>query len=825
MKPVTLINRDRTNGCKTPLSLAWSLCPPVVSFRPLPLPGSMADPDLPLQQPLSAPSSLEEGVVDDSKLPAGLAGAAASSLPLERLVFTTPSLTLALTDPDARDRSLMGFAQLARCYYPSLPRVLEHEVHGQELRLLQPLPGGEPLGSYLQRLGPIMLETACALLWRLATELAHARHLFHGLPSWLDAREARMHLWHRDCLLLTLPSYSARPSLGCDAADEVRLVKELVKLLGRLMGAGPGPELPVHLARRLPTEVLRLFPTGASSPQGGSMGSSGDEALTLADFKKQMIQAIFLMTRRKDTASLDALFRVPSRLFPMQGERTQYVPPAASEVLPDSGRTSVSLIQLLSHRNRLRSGEIRVLQQALERALEAAPAQDVCLDPLHIYLQFSLNGGSLDQRKDLLDTRLQADTGLKARLHAPDPAFDLLSSPVMVSPARQAGKPCALHLTDPAAQLSRLFDVLRSGCYSINAYSADTTPRVRVAASRTPRNRRIQEVGAPISILSLIGDTQPAPPALAAPEGNTLSPDTVSTDQAPESTPLENINEERSELAAAVLPDTYAQPITSATSSMDSHSADDTPPTPPDSANRLVIMTVGSGGIGKSTIARLLYELAGLAEARSVALFDCDATGNRDFQRVAPERVEASPVHDVETIRKMISASLEQPLVIADLPASCHDLVLRDLNPDIIRELRDEDHVEVIPVFPVTAKASTIPAIHQWRKLIFGDAKAVLVINLKDGPVTNDMIQKVHRDGDSIMRMPLLDTALAAALDAIGGLWTDICEGRAGQNEKLFTNPLVRRQLRSKIREMEVVFAPLIQRMKAACQSSVERHD
>lgn len=737
-------------------------------------------------------------------------------MPLERLAFSTPCLVLPEVASDTRDHALAGFARMARCYYPSLPRVLEHQTNGQTLRLLQPLPGGEPLGTYLQRLGPIMLETACGLLWRLTTELTHARRLFPDLPGWLDIREARMHLWHRDCLLLILPSFTTRPSLGSHEAGEARLVRELIKLLGRLIGAGQGSELPVHLARRLPTEILRLF---LNNSQQGGAASINSATLTLAEFEKQLMQALFLMTRRKDTAGLDALFRVPSRLFPMQGDKTQYVPPAASEVLPESGRTSVSLIQLLSHRSRLRAGEIRVLQQAIERALESAPTQEVCLDPLHIYLQFSLNGGSLDQRKDLLDTRLQADSGLKARLHPPDPAFDLLSSPVMLSPARSAGKPCALYLTDPSAQLSRLFDVLRSGCYSINAFSTDATPRVRVAASRTPRNRRLNKgIGATGSILSLIGDT---PPAVIEPP--------ASTDEQPGQASYANAGPAASDaaqeyasnampvLAASAPADTFAQP---SSFPMDSYTDNYTPQPQSDSANRLVIMTVGSGGIGKSTIARLLYELAGLAEHGSVALFDCDATGNRDFQRVAPGRVEASPVHDVETIRKMISASLEQPLVIADLPASCHDLVLRDLNPDIVRELRDEDQVEVIPVFPVTAKASTIPAIHQWRKLIFGDAPAVLVINLKDGPVTNEMIQRVQRDGDTVLRMPLLDTALAAALDAIGGLWTDICEGRTGKDEKLFTNPLVRRQLRTKIREMETVFAPLIQRMKATFRTS-----
>lgn len=774
----------------------------------------MADPDLTQFSP--APSLPEGEESEGHGLPAGLAGAVAASLPLERLVFTTPSLDLAMAEGNLRERSLGGFARMARCYYPSLPRVLEHQVQGRTLRLLQPLPGGEPLDTYLQRLGPIMLETACALLWRLATELNHAKGLFPDLPGWLDAREARLYLWHRDCLLLTLPSFTARPSLGSEGADEARLVKDLVKLLGKLMGAAQGSELPAQLARRLPTEVLRYFQTGF--PTNGA-SANGEELFSLAEFKKQMMQAINLMTRRKDAASLDALFRVPSRLFPMQGERPQYVPPAASEVLPDSGRTSVSLIQLLSHRSRLRAAEIRVLQQAIQRALEAAPTPDPCLDPLHIYLQFSLNGGSLDQRRDLLDTRLQADCGLKVRLHSPDPVFDLLSSPVMVSPARAAGKPCALYLTDPEAQLSRLFDVLRSGSYSINAYSEGATPRLRVAASRTPRSRRLDGAVVSTSILGLIGDTPPAA-AQRSPdmsEGRPVSQE-ASKEESSQDSPHNSTEDAASVLAEACPTDTFAEPPTSPPPAMDFHPAEDTPTPQPNSSNRLVIMTVGSGGIGKSTIARLLYELAGLADTGSVALFDCDATGNRDFQRVAPERVEASPVHDVETIRKMISASLEQPLVIADLPASCHDLVLRDLNPDIIHELREEDHVEVIPVFPVTAKASTIPAIHQWRNLIFGDAAAVLVVNLKDGPVTNDMIQKVQREGDVVMRMPLLDTALASALDAIGGLWTDICEGRSGQNEKLFTNPLVRRQLRSKIREMETVFAPLIQRMKTACQ-------
>ena len=775
----------------------------------------MADILLPHLSFSSAPSSPHDEVAEDFNLPGDLAEMEPGRLPLERVSFRTPRLSLADMGEELRERALAGFARMARCFYPSLPRVFEHQMEGATLRLLQSQPGGEPIDAYLQRLGPIMLETACALVWRLATELTHAQRLFPDLPGWLDPKEARLHLWHRDCLLLTLPSFAARPSSGEEPAGEPQLVKDLVTLLGKLIGAGQGSELPPHLARRLPTEVLRLFLNRA--PSGGT--PNADQVQTVAEFQKQMLQAIFLMSRRKDSACLDALFRVPSRLYPRHSDRSAYLAPAASEVLPDSGRTAVSLIQLLGHRGRLRAGEIRVLQKAIERALKASPRQEVCLDPLNLYLQFNLNGGSLDQRKDLLDTRLQADSGIKVHLHAPDPAFDLLSSPVMVSPARKANQPCALHLNDPTAQLSRLFDVLRSGCYSISAFSdTEASFRVRTAASR---HHRKPQPGQVASILAQIADAPPAA-VLVNEQQSFPSPVDALEIGSSNATPQESRASETLDLAQALPLDTVSPSPTaqSQPSSMDSYSADDTFKPQPESANRLVIMTVGSGGIGKSTIARLLYELTGLSDAGNIALFDCDATGNRDFQRVAPDRVEATPVHDVETIRKMISASMENPLVIADLPASCHDLVLRDLNPDIVTELRLEDGIQVIPVFPVTAKASTIPAIHQWRKLIFGDAAAVLVVNLKDGPVTNDMIQKVQREGDTVLRMPLLDTALASALDTIGGLWTDICEGRTGQDEKLFTNPLVRRQLRTKIREMETVFAPLIQRMKSVCQKN-----
>ena len=724
--------------------------------------------------------------------------------------------------PEGMEKELADLARFARCYFPCLPRMLEHAVQDGQLRVVQPSLAGERLDRYLQRLGPIVLETSCAIVWRLACELTQALRVFPGIASWLDFSEARMHLWHRDCLLLTLPCVAARPGSGnADAQGEVRLVRELTKLLGRLMGVGSNIEAHPQLARRLPTEVLRLFQPKAEGYKQDSPDSP------LVDFAKQLHLGLALFTRKKDVGSLAGLFRVPSRLLPQDGEVPEYDAPSAAELLPESGRMAVSLVQLMMRRQQLTSGEIRVLRHAIEVALESdSQGSSRCLDPMNIYLLFNLNGGSLERRKDLLDTRLLADIGLKVHLHAPGEPFDPLRSLVMARSGQKAGRPCAVYGRDVRRQLSRLTDVLRSGCYSLSAYSADAIqPKVRFAASRQPRMPNGASAAEPLlSVLELLRHVSPPTVVVPAREQVSAEPPIAAPEPEvdPEVFPQENSEPVVSALDQCQQVENYNAPGPSAAqellpTALPMHESSDHAPV---ANKRLVITTVGSGGIGKSTIARLLFELADLRNHNHVAMFDCDASGNRDFQRVAPHRVEASPVHDVETIRRMISSALEQNLVIADLPASCHDVVLRDLTPDIIRDLREEDNIEWVPVFPVTAKASTIPAIHQWRKLIFGDAPAILVVNLKDGPVTLDMIESVRQPNDTVVKMPLLDSALAAAVDAVGGIWGDICEGRTAQEQRLFTNPLVRRQLRTKLREMEIAFAPLIARIKSVLPAS-----
>ena len=228
---------------------------------------------------------------------------------------------------------------------------------------------------------------------------------------------------------------------------------------------------------------------------------------------------------------------------------------------------------------------------------------------------------------------------------------------------------------------------------------------------------------------------------------------------------------------------------------------------------KMILITAGSGGTGKSTIARLLYELAGFETRDDVAMFDCDALGNRDFQKISPNKIESMPIDNVDSMRRIVETAMEGKLVLADLPASCQDLLARDLNPEIIQSLRVDDGLHWLPIHPVTAKTATLPAIKQWRTSIFGDAPSIIIVSLKDGPVSSDLLDEIVRPQDMVLRMPVLDQSLAAALDASNASWLDILEGRVTDSHRMFGNPLVKRQLRFKRKECEDALFPLLRRI------------
>jgi len=75
--------------------------------------------------------------------------------------------------------------------------------------------------------------------------------------------------------------------------------------------------------------------------------------------------------------------------------------------------------------------------------------------------------------------------------------------------------------------------------------------------------------------------------------------------------------------------------------------------------------------------------------------------------------------------------------------------------------------VELVALLPVLEEGG-----------IFGDAPPIVVVSLKDGPVSSELLDEIIRPQDLVLRMPVLDQSLAAALDASNATWLDILEVR-----------------------------------------------
>jgi hypothetical protein len=362
----------------------------------------------------------------------------------------------------------------------------------------------------------------------------------------------------------------------------------------------------------------------------------------------------------------------------------------------------------------------------------------------------------------------------------------LARSPIAVREAVAPGQPFSDLRGDADDQISRLWQTLQDGTFSLSGYNIESTPGgdlpgMFFCSLASPLSRG----GKPV--VKLASRTEHA----------TL-PQSAPIRAAPQQIP-----------SNATLPASEAEDSQSKTIFAFNTSPDGLPQRP----MKMILITAGSGGTGKSTIARLLYELAGFETRDDVAMFDCDALGNRDFQKISPNKIESMPIDNVDSMRRIVETAMEGKLVLADLPASCQDLLARDLNPEIIQSLRVDDGLHWLPIHPVTAKAATLPAIKQWRASIFGEAPSIIIVSLKDGPVSSDLLDEVVRPQDMVLRMPVLDQSLAAALDASNASWLDILEGRVTDSHRMFGNPLVKRQLRFKRKECEDALFPLLRRI------------
>jgi hypothetical protein len=387
----------------------------------------------------------------------------------------------------------------------------------------------------------------------------------------------------------------------------------------------------------------------------------------------------------------------------------------------------------------------------------------------------------------ILDIRLDSVPEFSVAIESCANDLTIARSPITVREATSPGSPFSDLRGKIEDQISRLWQTLQDGTFGLSGYNIENSQHREMpgqfycyVSQQRPRSRRKPNTMVEAFEQMLL---PPGTPASAA-----AFP---------------------SEIDEPTLPVANGSPILYPSHPPSESRVDFLPHSP----MKMILITAGSGGTGKSTLARLLFELANFDTRDDVAMFDCDALGNRDFQKISPEKIVSMPIDHVDTMRRMVESAMEGKLVLADLPASCQDVLARDLNPDIIQSLRADEGLHWLPIHPVTAKAATFPAIKQWRTSIFGEAPSIIVISLKDGPVSSEDLDEIVRPQDLVLRMPVLDQSLASALDASNSTWLDILEGRSPDSHRMFNNPLVKRQLRFKRKECEEALFPLLRRI------------
>lgn len=630
-------------------------------------------------------------------------------------------------------------------YSPSLPRLLSmRTVESIQTLCLGSAPG-EPLAKYCSRVGPLPVSLACALVWRLTSELEIlSSWLPEALPA-INPLQARLGLWAEDFLLLFVDRLDHQ---GKNTASTPTL---LLRTCAALISGDTSGHLGDEIIATLPTTLLQHL---------RSIEHRGTTSLELSDVKRCMLTSIAAVTRGLHGSNLYSLLLALPRWMPACGSHFEL---SGRAVLPEDGSPAIRLSRILAHRRRLGASEVEML---LEKLSPHAGHENLSLDPQHILLP--LRGQNPNDPR-VLDARLDSRPDFRPLIVPVETSVvSLARSPVAFAEACQPEIEHRNLLGDFYSQSGRFLQILQDGTFSLSGHSSEST----------------SEPNIPGLFSFYLGNITP-PAAKASPAPVKVAPP--------------SIDDVRRTLFPPQLPLHLEAPSA--------------PALGPKNPMKMILITAGSGGTGKSTIARLIYELASLDQREDVSLFDCDALGNRDFQRIAPEKIESMPIDNVDTMRLIVENAMSGNLVLADLPASCQDILARDLSPEIIESLRQDEGLHWVPIHPVTAKAATLPAIQQWRTSVFGDAPSILVVCLKDGPVSSELLDEIVRPQDIVLRMPVIDQSLAAALDASCATWSDILDGKAEGSHRMFANPLVRRQLKQKRKECEDALFPLLRRI------------
>jgi hypothetical protein len=657
---------------------------------------------------------------------------------------------------------------LLGAYFPSLPRVLEILNDGTQTNVVLGSGPGEEVQNYCNRLGSLPVGIACLLVWRLATEFEALESFLPEAVSFLDPLSCKVGLWQQDFLHLFVDRFVSRPHRREETATR------MLRLCSILISGQSAMEINAAAAARVPSTLLVHF---------RELQYTGRTSLTLGGIKGALLIATAAVTRELRGSNMMSQLIANERWHPLLPEAkstTYFYGSTEKSRLPF---TSVRLSRLLAHRNRLTQSELLLLQYRLRQQASSVPVLDLVLDPERIHLRLP---GIRDNNIKMLDIRLDSLSEFSIALESASGCLSLGRSPIAIREAVAPGSPFSDLRGDTDAQCSRLWQTLQDATYSLSGYNSESSQ------GRELPGMFFCSLASPLSHggKSMVGQ------AKSAEYGASLSHHSPTLhDKALLKAPNESSSSESILQSAEVSTFNTTLRVQS------------------QRPMKMILITAGSGGTGKSTISRLIYELAGFEAREDVAMFDCDALGNRDFHKISPEKIVSMPIDNVDSMRRIVETAMEGKLVLADLPASCQDILARDLNPGIIQSLRMDEGLHWLPIHPVTAKAATLPAIKQWRTSIFGDAPSIIIVCMKDGPISSEDLDEIVRPQDMVLRMPVIDHSLAAALDASNASWLDILEGRVTDCHRMFCNPLVKRQLRFKRKECEDALFPLLRRI------------
>ncbi len=421
--------------------------------------------------------------------------------------------------------------------------------------------------------------------------------------------------------------------------------------------------------------------------------------------------------------------------------------PAGCTPPPALSHGTIRLSRFLAQREVLTPSEVAALMPRLKQVCQAAEGLPSHCEPSRVLIKLPANLSSSDPKS--LDMRLDSSAEFEVSLErrAGDEVWS--SSPILALEAAEENHPFEDLRTDPERQLRRLAEVSLTGFYGLRRYDRSTPP-----AEGSAESFRLAR-----------------PDANAAPTEEKDAHDGEMEGDQPETEP-----------AVADAP-ALMKPI---------------------------VLTLGSGGTGKSMLARLLYDFARLDERLEIPLFDCDVEGNRDFQKIDPERIQSVETSSTELIRLFVGAVSPEHPVFADLPSSCLQRFASELNPEIVTQLKEEAGISWLPVHLLTARASSVPVLMAWRQQLWGEIPSVIIVSQKDGQVPPAMVEKVVRPQDTVIRLPLLDAELAAATDLAAATWRHILKDAGARSSGTFANPLLKLQLKKKRDDFERALRPLV---------------